>query len=614
MRTIELLAPARDANIGREAILHGADAVYIGGPAFGARAAATESVEEIHTLCDFAHLYGAKVYVALNTILYDHELQEAEQLVWQLYEARADALIVQDMALLRMKLPPIALHASTQTDNRTSGKALDLEKAGFSQIVLARELSLKEISAISQQVTVPLEAFVHGALCVSYSGRCYASQYCFNRSANRGECAQFCRLAFDLYDGAGRRIKQNKHLLSLRDMNRSLSLEAMMDAGISSFKIEGRLKDMSYVKNTVAYYRQRFDEIISRRPKEYCSSSFGHSAVTFTPDLERSFNRGFTDYFLHNPHEHVASHDSVASKGKYVGTVISCSRNALRLKLNEGVTIAAGDGLCYIDEQKGMLGFRANRAEGEMVYPHQPQQIKAGTAVYRNHDAVFERLLSRTTATRTMSLRLVLDEIADGFRLTGEDESGIAVEYEVRQSHEPAQKPQVEQIRKQLARLGGTPWRATEIIVNTSAFIPASTLAQWRRTLVEKLTEAHRANYQRPTRKEAATDMPAFPHSLDYSANVANEEAKAFYQAYGTVSIAPAYELQKAPGASLMTCRYCIRRELDACLKEGGGHKLAEPLSLCLPDGRKFPLSFDCKRCEMHVLPQKAPNNTLILQ
>ena len=605
IREIELLAPARDAATGREAILHGADAVYIGGPAFGARAAAAVEVADIRELCDFAHIYGARIYVALNTILYDNELAEAEQLVWQLYKAGVDALIVQDMALLRMNLPPIALHASTQTDNRTPEKARELQAAGFSQIVVARELSLVEIASIAQAVTVPLEAFVHGALCVSYSGRCYASQHCFKRSANRGECAQFCRLAFDLVDEKGRAIVQGKHLLSLHDMNRSASLEAMMEAGVSSFKIEGRLKDTSYVKNTVAYYRERIDKIISRQPEKYRRSSFGQSEISFTPDVERSFNRGFTDYFLHKPNVSMASPMSPASRGTFVGTVKECTPKSLRLALEKGIALAAGDGLCYYDREQGLQGFRANRAEGASVFPHQPQRIKIGTRIYRNHDAVFERNLARPTADRTLALELSLDETQTGFRLTARDESGTCVTVDAEQPHETAQTPQEEQIRKQLARLGGTAWRATTIKVNTSAFIPASVLANWRRTVVEKLSEAHRQTYKRPPRLQPDLQHTQISDNPDYSFNIANTEAQKYYAERGANNIAPAYELHEAPHAALMTCRYCLRRELGACLQEKGANKLSDTLALRLPDGRTFPLEFDCKRCEMRVNPEK---------
>ncbi len=604
-RTIELLAPARDAATGREAILHGADAVYIGGPAFSARAAAAVSVEDIKALCRFAHLYGARVYVALNTILYDDELAEAKRLIGQIYEAGADALIVQDMALLQMDLPPIALHASTQTDNRTPEKAKALEAMGFSQIVVARELSLQEIHAIQQAVSVPIEAFVHGALCVSYSGRCYASQHCFRRSANRGECAQFCRLAFDLVDGNGHTVRTQKHLLSLRDMNRSASIEDMLDAGVSSFKIEGRLKDTAYVKNTVAYYRTLIDEIISRRPQDFRRASYGTSELRFAPDVERSFNRGFTDYFLHRATAPMVSHDTPASLGKRIGSVESSSANVMRLRLEDGVTLAAGDGLCYFDEQRKLQGFRVNRAEDDVVFPHQPQRVKPGTTIFRNHDAQFERTLSHPSAARTMALRLALSELPTGFALTAEDESGVRVELAFEHPHETAQKPQAEQIRKQLARLGGTAWRAEEIAVETEAFIPASVLAAWRRTMVEQLTEKHFAAYERPARLQPSDKQPDFHATLDYSENVANAQARAYYALHGAKDIAPAYEIREAADAPLMTCRYCLRRELGACLKEEGAKKLVPPLSLRLPDGRTFPLYFDCKKCEMRVMGQR---------
>ncbi|MBR1838735.1 MAG: U32 family peptidase [Bacteroidaceae bacterium] len=602
VRSIELLAPARDAQTGREAILHGADAVYIGGPAFSARAAATTSVDDIATLCDFAHLYGARVYVALNTILYDDELRAAERLIGQLYKAGVDALIVQDMALLRMELPPIALHASTQTDIRTPEKALELQRAGFEQLVVARELSLSEIRQIHEAVHVPIEAFVHGALCVSYSGQCYASQYCFGRSANRGNCAQFCRLPFDLIDGAGRTVRTQQHLLSLRDMNRSLSLEEMMDAGVSSFKIEGRLKDVGYVKNTVAHYRRLIDSILARRAQDYRRSSFGNSQVAFAPDVSRSFNRGFTDYFLHSRTAHIASHESPASRGKLIGSVVRATPREIALRLNPGVVLSAGDGLCYIHEREGLMGFRVNRVEGSVVYPHQPQHIKPHTPVYRNHDAAYERELARPSATRTLSLRIRLSETPTGFALQATDESGERISLAWDYPHQTAQKPQHENIRTQLSRTGGTAWRVAEVVVETSAFVPSSTLSAWRREMVEALQQAHRQHYERQQRTTAAHTSAQTTKALDYRANVANHLAKSYYTEGGAAEVAPAYELHAPKHATIMTCRYCLRRELGACLKEGGASSLPEPLSLRLSDGRAFDLRFDCHRCEMRVM------------
>lgn len=368
MRQIELLSPARNADCGIEAILHGADAVYIGGPSFSARAAAGNSVEDIARLCRFAHLYGARIYITLNTILHDDELSEAERMVHELYQAGVDALIVQDLGLLRLDLPPIALHASTQMDNRTPEQARRLEALGFSQIVVARELSLTDIRAISQATPLPLEAFVHGALCVSYSGQCYASQYCFGRSANRGCCAQFCRLAFDLVDSEGRTVIRDKHLLSLRDMNRLNSLEAMMDAGVSSFKIEGRLKEAGYVKNVTAAYRQAIDKILERRAADYCRSSYGRSTLTFTPQPEKSFNRGFTEYFLHDRRTPMHSFDTPKAMGEAIGEVNRVERRAFTIhpakpSPSSDGEICAGDGLCYIDPDGHLQGFRVNRVD-----------------------------------------------------------------------------------------------------------------------------------------------------------------------------------------------------------------------------------------------------------
>lgn len=607
MRRIELLAPARDADCGMEALRHGADAVYIGGPAFGARAAATNSVDDIRQLCDFAHLFEAKVYVTLNTILWDSELAAAERVIAQLYEAGTDALIVQDPGLLKLDLPPIALHASTQMDNRTPDQARLLEQLGFSQIVLARELSLADMAAIHQAVHVPLEAFVHGALCVSYSGRCYASQFCFGRSANRGCCAQFCRLSFDLVDGDGRVAVADRHLLSLRDMNRSEDLEAMMDAGISSFKIEGRLKDAGYVKNVTAAYRQRIDDILNRRSDDYARSSKGTSAIGFQPDLNKSFNRGFTDYFLHG--QRTADLQNIITPkamGERVGSVERVDRRTGRVgvSLLPGVSLTAGDGLCFIADGR-LQGFRANRVEGNAVFPAGRVYVARGTALFRNQDASFDHTLSRPTAVRTLWLDITLDETPTGYALTMTDETQATARIDVEAPHETARTPQAERIGQQLRRMGNTPFtpRHVSLHLTGNRFIPNSTLADWRRRCTELLLERHRATYVRDRRRPlpATLDVP-LPARLDYEANVANAKARALYAAYGVTQIDKAFELAPKPQARLMTCKYCIRAALGACLKRPEeAAKLKEPLMLRLPDGRRFRLSFDCHACQMSV-------------
>lgn len=606
-QTIELLAPARTAACGMEAIRHGADAVYIGGPSFGARQAAGNSIEDIGQLCEFAHVFGARIYVTLNTILWDSELQAAEDLIWQLYRVGVDALIVQDLALLQLNLPPIALHASTQMDNCTPEKAQWLEAAGFRQIVLARETSLEQTRAIAKTVKVPLEAFVHGALCVSYSGRCYASQYCFDRSANRGCCAQFCRLSFDLIDGKGQVRIADQHLLSLRDMNRSAHLLEMMQAGVRSFKIEGRLKDMEYVKNVTAYYRQRLDDILTHS-EEFVRASYGTSSLTFTPDVNRSFNRGFTEYFLHGrTGQPVHSFHSPKAIGPEVGVVVRADRRSFTFRPHPDLPapLTAGDGLCYTDASGKLQGFRINKVEGHQVFPAHMPRLTPGTRLHRNLDFAFDKALAKPTAKRTLAATLTLREITSGYALDMADETGCHVTLAFDHPHEEARSPQKAGIERQLAKLGDTLFTATGISIQTQGerFIPASVLSEWRRQICEALLSVHRMSYHRDT--PGQTDHDALQHllpaSLPYSANVSNRLAEKFYHEHGVTDIAPAFELKEPKGeAVIMTCRHCIRHALGICLQKD--RSVPEPLSLRLPDGRTFRLRFDCKHCEMQVL------------
>lgn len=618
MRKIELLAPAKNVEIGIEAIRHGADAVYIGGPGFGARAAAGNSVEDIQRLCDYAHIFGAKVYVTINTILYDDELAEVQALIGTLYKAGVDALITQDLALLSLDLPPIALHASTQMDNCTPERARFLEAAGYSQIVMARELSLDQIRDIHNTTDLPLEAFVHGALCVSYSGRCYASEYCFKRSANRGRCAQFCRLAFDLVDADDNVIVHNQHLLSLRDMNRSSSLEEMMDAGVSSFKIEGRLKDMAYVKNVTAYYRKAIDDILSRRSDEYERSSHGSTTVNFTPQLDKSFNRGYTEYLLRNRTQDLWNFSTPKSTGEYVGVVKRVGKHSFRYSGDAQVN--NGDGLVFLSADGKLEGFRANRVEGDEIFPLKMPRIASGQQLYRNEDRLWESALSKNTAERTLSINIVLDEIASGYALSAYlenaacnpiDKTNCLCRCEFDVPVNKAEKPQRDNIIRNLSKLGGTPFIANTIEVNTQGerFIPASQLSEMRRklvdTLVDKLQKQHLQHRQQ---RRAASAEIYVPIQLIYSANVANRLSRAWLKAHGACEIAPAFEVEQPERATLMTCRHCLRYSLGQC-PQTTGHRPSwhEPISLRLPDGRQFPLRFDCTRCEMQVMmPRKS--------
>jgi putative protease len=607
--SIELLAPAKNLECGIEAIRHGADAVYIGAPKYGARAAAGNSLDDLRQLAEYAHLFGAKVYVTLNTIIYDDELAEVEQLVWQLYRIGIDALIVQDMALLTMKLPPIQLHASTQTDNRTKEKVQFLHSVGFSQVVLARELSLKEIEEIHRACPVPLEAFVHGALCVSYSGQCYASQACFGRSANRGECAQFCRLPFDLVDADGRIIEHNRHLLSLKDMNRSAHLEAMMDAGIRSFKIEGRLKDVSYVKNVTAYYRQAIDAILDRRT-EYKRASQGVSTYTFTPQLDKSFNRGFTDYFLTGRRSEVYSFATPKAVGEPVGHVKTLGRGYIAV--SSATTFHNGDGLCFIDEQGQLQGFRVNRVEGTHLYPKEmPRGLRPRMPLFRNYDMEFERLLSRPSAERRVHINICLRDISFGFSLTFSDDAGHSATVNFTRDKELARSEQRAGIEAQLSKLGGTHFVAKAVTIDFTDnwFIPSSVLADMRRTAVEALVRTIKVKTENAklnmVGKEVKTDNVAcqtIHPQLTYLANVANHRAADFYRAHGAEKVAHAYELSAQRGATLMFCRHCLRYAMGWCPHhQGKPSPYREPYTLVSADGKRFALTFDYKQCVMTI-------------
>ena len=601
-RKIELLAPARNLECGIEAINHGADAVYIGAPKFGARAAAVNSLEDIAALVEYAHLYNVRIYVTVNTILKEEELKETEEMIRELYRIGVDALIVQDMAIAKLELPPIPLHAITQMDNRTVDKVKFLRDAGFRQVVLARELSLREIGKIHEACPdTPLEVFVHGALCVSYSGQCYVSQACFGRSANRGECAQFCRLPFSLVDAEGKIIAKDKHLLSLKDLNQSEELEALLDAGASSLKIEGRLKDVSYVKNVTAAYRQKLDAIFARR-KEYTRASSGKCRFDFKPQLDKSFSRGFTRYFLHGRSKDIFSFDTPKSLGEEMGTMKESRGNYLTVA---GVkSFSNGDGVCYLDEQGRLQGFRINRVDGNKLYPQEMPRIKPRTMLYRNFDQEFERILARKSSERKIAVCILLAENNFGFSLTMTDEDDNSVTLTLPRDREPARTPQADNLKNQLAKLGNTPFEAERIDIDFSEnwFIPASVLSELRRQLVEQLIIARKVNY----RRELAVWKPTthtFPQqTLSYLGNVMNTRAASFYQDHGVKEVEPAYEKQPVEAAVLMFCKHCLRYSMGWCpihQRERSPYK--EPYYLVGTDGKKFRLSFDCKNCQMKV-------------
>ena len=601
-RPIELLAPAKNLECGIEAINHGADAVYIGAPRFGARAAAGNSLADIEALVQYAHLYNVRIYVTVNTILRDDELKETEALIWDLYRVGVDALIVQDMGLTQLNLPPIPLHASTQMDNRTVEKVRFLADAGFRQVVLARELSVNEISRI--HAVCPdtlLEVFIHGALCVSYSGQCYVSEACFGRSANRGECAQFCRLQFDMTDADGKVIEKCKHLLSLKDMNQSDNLEELLDAGASSLKIEGRLKDVSYVKNVTAYYRQKLDALFKRR-KEYVRASSGSVKLAFRPQLDKSFSRGFTDYFAHGRNPGIFSFNTPKSLGEEVGTVKEIRGNYLTVA---GVkAFSNGDGLCYLDAQGRLQGFRVNRVENNKLFPQEMPRIKPKTVLYRNFDQEFDRIMQKKSAERKLAVDVSLAENNFGFTLTMCDEDGNSVSMALSKDKELARTPQHDNLINQLGKLGSTPFvpRNIEVDLSENWFIPSSELAELRRATVEKLLALRRINYHRELWRMPETEHPYPQKELTYLGNVMNKEAAAFYQKHGVEKIAPAFEVGHPEGAALMFCKHCLRYSMGWCPVH---HKVKspyrEPYYLVSGDGKKFSLQFDCKNCQMKV-------------
>lgn len=593
-RKIELLAPAANAEVAIEAILHGADAVYIGPPSHGARKNASNSISDLKRVVEFAHQYGAKVYATVNTIVYDHELKDVERLIRELYVIGVDALIVQDMGILRLDIPPIELHASTQCDTRTVEKALFLEKVGFSQIVLARELTLQEISDVCRSVSVPVETFVHGALCVSYSGRCHASQALLGRSANRGECAQICRLPFTLTDADGKVLASDRHLLSLKDFNASDRLEQLLEAGVSSLKIEGRLKDASYVKNVVAYYRHRLDEIIAKSNGLYIRSSYGQSEIKFRPQLDKSFNRGFTHYFLDGPRpSSISSPLTPKSMGEII-TDVSQLHN--------------GDGISFFNSRRQYEGVMVNGIEGKRIIPNRPVAIPKGVELHRTLDIQWEKCMAKNTAER----RLWLDVRLTDKSLSARDERGS--EATVRLDADIQQARTAQDLRRNFDRLGNTIYRLREFTTtcDSKTFIPASQLADARRRLLDALEAAARAGYNYGTRRHEDPEAKFPTDSLDYQDNVANHLAHQFYTSHGVTEIEPALETKERGGAtteikngmqSVMTTRHCILRESGRCLRCRSEQERDFRLPLHITSGHnRFRLEFDCKRCEMHLM------------
>ena len=604
MRKIELLSPAKTPEHGIEAINHGADAVYIGAPRFSARANAANTIEGIESLVKHAHQYYAKVYVALNTILTDKELAETESIINQLYNIGVDALIVQDMGITQLNLPPIPLHASTQMDNRTVEKVQFLEKAGFEQVVLARELDINKIREIHQQTNVNLEVFVHGALCVCYSGQCYLSQKLCGRSANRGVCAQMCRLPYSLVDATGKTLVKDKFLLSLKDFNLSAYLKELIDAGASSLKIEGRLKDVEYVKNVTAYYRQQLDAILNGSDL-YKQSSSGSCTYTFIPNVEKSFHRGSTDYFLHGRTHEITSFDTPKSLGEKIGKVQKV--NGKFIFVDTDKTLVNGDGFAFLDRNGQFRGFKANTVESNRICPAEPIQIAPNTLIYRNFDQAFDKVLKKKSADRKITANICMQETSDGFTFQITDEDNISSTISLKMEKTLAQnaEKQTENIIQTLKKTGNTIFSINNVEIQTSQayFIPSAQLADIRRNLIVQLEGEREKRREKADTHFPRTSHPYIVSQLDYRGNVHNHKAEDFYKQHGVTSIAPSFEAKEPQKAELMRCKHCIRYAIGACPKENkeATQKLKEPLSLITNTGVKLSLIFDCKNCEMVI-------------
>jgi 23S rRNA 5-hydroxycytidine C2501 synthase len=601
--SLELLAPAGDADIGIAAVDHGADAVYIGAPKFSARAAAGVSVADIARLIRHAHLYYARVYVALNTILMDRELAESLDIIQKIYQLGADGLIIQDVGLLELDLPPIPLIASTQMHNNTPEKVRFLEAVGFKRVILARELSLPEIADIRRNSKIELEAFVHGALCVSYSGQCYMSQAVSGRSGNRGVCAQPCRSHYSLTDSDGNKIQQNKYLLSLKDLNLMKAIPDLVSAGVTSFKIEGRYKGIDYVKNVTAAYRKIIDEFISGH-SNYRRSSSGASALTFSPDPDRTFNRGYTQYFISGRNEKVASIDTQKSIGQYLGKITAVGKDYFKLARHD---LQNGDGLCFFTRQNDLAGFRVNQVDQGKIYPNSMKALEIGASLYRNHDTAFAKILKKSSGERRMAVEMDFIQENTFIRLTARDEDGNEAGTVKEVSLEPARNTILarEQIKKHLTSTGNTPYQIARLTIQPQepGFLPASTLNGIRREVLEKLTQTRHEAYPRQETPFTPNNAPYPEKTLNFHANVANALAKRFYERHGATVTEPAFEaLSDTTGKTVMTTRYCIRHQLDLCPKlHCAGDSVKEPLKL-RDAHHTYRLEFDCRQCQMFLI------------
>lgn len=607
MAKIELLAPAKNLESGIEAIKYGADAVYIGAPKFGARASAGNSIDDIKLLIEYAHKFWAKVYITMNTIIYEDELQDAEDLIHKLYEIGADALIVQDMGILELNLPPIALHASTQTHNYDIEKIQFLEKAGFERIILARELSEEQLKEIRENTESELEYFVNGALCVSLSGQCYFSHCTTGRSANRGDCSQSCRMKYNLVNSEGRVYAKEKYLLSLKDLNLSDSLSKIIDAGICSLKIEGRLKDISYIKNVVSHYRKKIDEIIYNDIDDnFEKASSGSTEISFTPDPERTFNRGFTKYFFDGRTNDIANYYTPKSMGKKIGVVKKLNDNSFEIKSNFKIT--NGDGLCFLDKKKTLKGMQINKVDGKTIFPNEMPFLHVGAIIYRNNDHQFTKILKQDRSSRRIGVDISIYQSNDDIIITAQDDDYNQATYTLSGDFEISKNTEMAEnnFKKQFSKMGDSIFSLKDMFIdlNEYPFIPAKELNNIRRDILKQLEEERLRNYPKQDAVKKISTPKYFSGELTYLGNVVNSKARDFYTKCGVEKIEKGLELQKDfTNKLLMVTRHCLRHDFKMCLLDKKC-KEESKLDLFLKDtnGKKYQLKFDCKRCEMHIL------------
>jgi putative protease len=602
MTLIELLAPAKDLECGKSAILCGADAVYIGGPLFSARKSAGNTLEDIAKLIDFAHLYYAKVYVTINTILTDAEIYEAKKLIEKLYELEVDAIIIQDAGLLEIGLPPVPLIASTQMHNHTLKKVKFLEAAGLKRVILARELSIKDIKHISKNTGIELEGFIHGSLCVCYSGQCYLSYAIGGRSGNRGECAQPCRKTYTLLDNNRKVVAEQQHLLSLKDLNLSENIEELIKAGITSFKIEGRLKDENYIRNVVSYYRQAIDQVLEKLELDRASS--GESIINFKPDLKKTFNRDYTTYFINGRNDDIASPFTPKAIGEPAGIVKHIAKD--HFKVSTDKQFSPGDGICFFDIRSKLKGTTINRVEGKLIYPGDMSGLKKGMEIYRNFDIKFIRQVKNARIERVIAVNLSLTSQKETLKLKAVDEDGIEAEASVLIHQEPAKNQQlvINNLNTNLSKLGGTEFRLAELDINLDQvnFIPISEINKLRRKLVEILRNQRKLHRIRDFITIIPNNYPYPEKELDYSGNVYNNLAKKFYERHGVEKIAPAAEAQTdMTGKKVMTTKLCLRYQYGLCSKHQSAEDSDVPMFLIDEEGKEYRLEFNCDACEMEI-------------